>query len=44
MDKYRTFFKSVYYKAATLWNGLPVNIRNCEDLDSFKLEIGKLEL
>ena len=38
------FKKSVYYSGATLWNGLPANIRNCEDLDSFKLEIGKLEM
>ena len=38
------FKKSVYYKGASLWNDLPVNIRNCEDIDSFKLEIGKLEL
>ena len=38
------FKKSVYYKGASLWNDLPVNIRNCEDLDNFKLEIGKLEL
>ena len=38
------FKKSVYYKGTTLWNGLPASIRNCDDLDSFKLEIGKLEM
>ena len=36
------FKKSVYYYGATLWNALPANVRLCDNIDSFKLEIGKI--
>ena len=35
------FKKSVYYYGANLWNDLPANIRQLNDIDSFKLEINK---
>ena len=36
------FKRSVFYCGATLWNALPVNIRICEDIDTFKLSINNL--
>ena len=38
-----TLFKNQFlYYGATLWNALPVNVRLCEDIDSFKLEINNI--
>ena len=35
--KYNTFAaRSFTYAAATLWNGLPTNIRECKTLNKFK--------
>ena len=36
------FKTSVYYYGANLWNALPANVRLCDDIDSFKLEISKI--
>ena len=42
IPKTELFKKSVYYYGATLWNSLPPNVRLCDDIDGFKLEINKL--
>ena len=36
------FKKSVFYMGATLWNTLPRNVRLCDDIDKFKLEINNI--
>ena len=36
------FKKSVFYLGATLWNALPRNVRSCDDIDKFKLEINNI--
>ena len=36
------FKKSVFYMGATLWNALPRNVRSCDDIDEFKLEINNI--
>ena len=36
------FKKSVFYIGATSWNALPRNIRSCDDIDKFKLEINNI--
>ena len=36
------FKKSVFYLGATLWNALPRNVRLCDDIDKFKLEINNI--
>ena len=36
------FKKSVFYTGATLWNALPGNVRQCDDINSFKLEINNI--
>ena len=36
------FKKSVFYTGATSWNELPRNIRSCDDIDKFKLEINNI--
>ena len=38
------FKRSVFYYGATLWNALPANVRICDDIDGFKLEINKIYL
>ena len=32
----------MFYLGAMLWNSLPVTVRHCDDIDSFKLEITKI--
>ena len=36
------FKKSAFYLGATLWNALPRNVRSCDDIDKFKLEINNI--
>ena len=36
------FKKSVFYMGATFWNALPRNVRSCDDIDKFKLEINNI--
>ena len=36
------FKKTVFYLGATLWNALPGNVRQCDDINSFKLEINNI--
>ena len=36
------FKKSVFYLGAKLWNALPRNVRLCDDIDKFKLEINNI--
>ena len=36
------FKKSVFYLGATSWNALPRNVRSCDDIDKFKLEINNI--
>ena len=39
----RTLFKkSVFYMGATYWNALPRNVRSCDDIGKFKLEISNI--
>ena len=40
----KLFKKSVYYYGTTLWNLLLTTVRKWEDMDSFKLEIIKLNM
>ena len=32
----------MFYLGATFWNALPRNVRLCDDIDSFKLEINNI--
>ena len=34
--------KSVFYLGATSWNALPGNVRLCDDIDNFRLEINNI--
>ena len=42
IPKTTLFKKSVFHIGATSWNALPRNVRSCDDIDKFKLEINNI--